>query len=111
MSFVIRRGRAYEYRSVRRGGRVTSEYVGGGSISADCADFFHELEAGRRAERAMLRADWEAERGELAEVEGRIIEADAAYEAVATAALVAAGFHRPRRGRWRRRRTMKTNQR
>ena len=55
MAWVEKGGRAYEYRSVRKAGRVTSEYVGGASIPADSAAFFRDLEAGRRAERATDR--------------------------------------------------------
>jgi hypothetical protein len=106
MALVIRGSRAYEYRSIRRGGKVTSEYVGGGGVSAESARFFRELEAGRRIERATARADWEAERARLDEAERRSIELDASYDELAAAALVATGHHRPQRGRWRRRRDM-----
>jgi len=108
MAYVIRGGKAYEYRSVRRGGRVTSVYVGGG-ISAESGESFRSQEAGREIEREMARAEWESERARLDEAERRAIEADAAYGELAEAALLATGHHRPQRGRWRRRRPMATD--
>ena len=46
MAWEERRGRAYYYRSVRRGGRVAKEYVGPGPIGEPTAS----LDAERRAE-------------------------------------------------------------
>jgi hypothetical protein len=109
MAWMTKGSRAYEIRSVRRGRKVTSQYVGGGSISAESALFFRQLEADRRAERAAKRAEWEAERDQLVEAEWLTIETDAAYHELAEAALYATGHHRPSRGRWRKRRTMASN--
>jgi hypothetical protein len=105
MAWTIQGSRAYEIHSIRRGRKVTSVYLGGGSISAESALFFRQLEAGRRAEREAAREAWEAERGQLVEVERRFIEMDEAYDELAEAALYATGHHRPSRGRWRKRRT------
>jgi len=108
MGYVIRGGKAYEYRSVRRDGRVTSVYVGGG-ISAESGESFRSQEAGQEIERQTKRAAWEAERVGLDEAERRSIESDAAYGELAEAAMLATGHHRPQRGRWRRRRPMATD--
>lgn len=105
MAMVIRGNRAYEYKSVRRGGRVTSEYVGG-SIPAESAALFRSMEAAQRSRQEMARADWEAERRRLDEGERRATEVDEAYDELATVAMLATGHHRPQRGRWRRRRPM-----
>ena len=104
MAWVIRGGRAYQYRTTRQGGKVVCRYEA--ALPAADIPLLRSLDAERRSLREMGRADREAERGRLADAERRIVEADAAYDGLATAALVAAGFHRPKRDRWRRRRTM-----
>jgi hypothetical protein len=53
---AIQRG-AIEWVMTRGRAKVTSVYVEDESISAECTEFFHDLEAGRRTERAMNRAD------------------------------------------------------
>jgi hypothetical protein len=88
---------------------VTSRYVGGGSISTESAEFFRQLDASRRAERAAKRETWEAERDQLRAVERQTIEIDEAYATIAEAALLASGHHRPQRGRWRKRRRQMAN--
>jgi hypothetical protein len=112
MAWVERGGRGYEYKSIRRGRRVTSAYVGGG-ISAESAALFRRFEAARRAEleaeRRAERTAWAANRDELAEAEARVIEIDEAYGELAELAMTATGWHRPQRGRWRRKRTMSGN--
>jgi hypothetical protein len=108
MSWSTRGERAYEYRSVRRSGRVTSRYLGGG-IPAESAQLFRWLDASRRAERAAEQAAWLAERDQLQAAERLTIEADEAYRELSEAALYATGHHRPSRGRWRKRRTMATD--
>lgn len=93
-------GRAYFYRSVRDGARVRSEYVAAGRMAEAMAN----LEAERRES---LRADREAERTERqAEVKelGAVVDWFDQVEAVANAAFEVAGFHKHRRGEWRRRR-------
>jgi hypothetical protein len=90
----------YFYRSVRRGGRVETLYFGRGEAAEREAERLAEdrrrREAGDRATRARreeLEALARAQAGRFARV-----------EVVVRAALEAAGFHRHRRGAWRRRR-------
>ena len=61
MALIYRNGRPYLYRSVRRGGRVTSEYVACG----ESAVRFARKEAQDRAERDMQRAETLEERDAL----------------------------------------------
>lgn len=102
MGWVRRQGRSYYYRSIRIGGTVRRVYAGTG-------------EAGRRAaaedarRRAARRARAEARREgaeQWAEAEGQLDEFIRLTEALARAALMAAGYHRHARGAWRRKRTM-----
>ena len=106
MAWVTRGDRGYQYRTVRRGGKVIRRYEA--SLAAEDVELLRRMEAARRSRRGMERASWDAERGRLDEAERRAVEADAAYDELATAALLAAGHHRPQRGRWRRRRPMGT---
>ena len=93
-------GGLYYYRSRREGGRVRTEYLG----PAGQAELFTYLDAEdkeqREAERERERAEREAierEESELAGWFGRV-------EAIAQAALNAAGYHQHKRGEWRKRR-------
>src|SRR4051812_12395459 len=84
---------SYFYRSRRDGGRVTSEYVGRGESGVLSA----RLDQLDRRERAEEKAE-----GEEAEREERAIrDWFEAVEAVATGAMLAAGFHK-HHGQWRR---------
>jgi len=38
MGWEQRRGRSYYYRNLREGGRVRSEYIGGGTLAELCAE-------------------------------------------------------------------------
>ena len=55
MGLVYRNGRPYLYRSVRRGGRVTSEYVASG-IDALLIDRLEGVERDKRDYEAWLKA-------------------------------------------------------
>ncbi len=104
MSLVTRNQRVYRYRSVRLDGRVTSAYLGVSDMPPETVAFLRSLREQVRAERVTARAEWEAERGRLADAERAVIEADSACEGLAATALHAVGCHRVKRGRWRRRR-------
>lgn len=93
-------GRWYYYRSRREAGRVVSEYLG----AAERGGLFASLDTTDRTRRFLIRAS-EREERELAEREEReLAEWFGRVEAVADAAIIAAGFHRHKRGEWRRRR-------
>jgi hypothetical protein len=97
MAVVERGGRPYYYRSVRRGGRVTSEYRGAGQIAALAASLDAVERAQREAERQAERAEREADQRQ----EAAVAEWFDRIEALTRIALEAAGYHRHRRGEWR----------
>jgi hypothetical protein len=102
MALVIRGDRIYAYKSVRKGGRVTSEYCGSGERAA---------RIGRREaiehERRRGRAEgFKARRDELEAEDGPILAMFRAVELVARAYLESRGCHLHRGHEWRRRRTV-----
>ena len=100
MGWETRRGRRYYYRARKVGGRVVKAYVGAGPGAEAAAARDARVRDERRAATPAARA----ERTRLAAAD---TAADAAHEAVDAllgATLVLAGYHRPRRGAWRRRR-------
>jgi hypothetical protein len=96
-----RRGtRTYYYEKARRGGRVVSRYVGGGEL----AILAREVDRLLRQERDSEWLD-EAIRVEDIEAGDRLARAYFdAVEAVARAAVEAAGYRRHNPGEWRKRR-------
>ena len=103
MGLVIRNGRSYLYRRVRKGGKVTSEYAGSG----DFATLAGRLEALEREERRRELAEERNERDRLEAEDSPVAEMFHRVEIIARAAREAAGYHRHRRSEWRKRRTMK----
>jgi hypothetical protein len=99
MGIEFRGGHAYFYRKRWRDGRPVSEYVGGGLLALAAA----ERDEDARAERAGEMAAWRAERGRLEEEDRAFAEYFDRVEALASAMLTAAGYHRPKR-QWRKRR-------
>ena len=95
-----RDSRGYYYRSRRRGKRVTREYIGNSLLATLGA----QLEAAERAQAAAEREAREAERKRLDDLDGQIAAVCAATDALRHATLEAAGYHRHKRGEWRRRR-------
>jgi hypothetical protein len=95
MAIVYRNGRAYAYKSIRRNGRVTSEYRGSGDIAMLAA----LLDAEDQEQR-----DWErAERERLETAERTLCDYFNRVDDLARAALLASGFHQHKR-QWRKRR-------
>ncbi len=92
MATVDRNGRLYSYRSVRRGGRVTSVYRGAGELAERDA-----AEAARRAHERQRLRDW----GEALDADERTVLEMFRRVEEAAAALADAGCHRPKRGPWR----------
>ena len=90
------RGRPYYTRTRRENGRVIREYIGVGEVGQRAAE---EDEARRR----QAEADREADRALAEEIRSLSELADL----LARSALLAAGYHRPNRGPWRKRRVRK----
>jgi hypothetical protein len=99
MALVYRNGRPRLQRSIRRGGRVTTEYRGSGEFAVLFALMDAEERAERDAERDEIRVESEA----LDTVERALDVYFEQVEDFARAALYAAGYHRPKR-EWRKRR-------
>src|SRR4051794_31446725 len=94
-------GGTYYYRSIREGGRVRSEYVGGGELAIMAAAMDDERRAEAEEDERIEDEAWKAERSVL-EADERLV---AGYlEAIGGAvdeAMEAAGYHRPsRHNRW-----------
>jgi hypothetical protein len=100
MALVRRNGRTYIYRSVRRGGKVTSEYGGSG----ECARLIGQMEAIERDEREYQRWTEQEERRDLDELEDALDKMVQQAQALARETLTAAGYHQHDRGKWRKRR-------
>ena len=99
MALVYRDGRPYSYRSVRRNGRVTSEYRGSGQIAL----LIERMDALERDSRESERSDREAGHAQLDAAEQVLTNYYEHVETLARAALYAAGFHLHKR-QWRKRR-------
>ena len=93
-------GRQYYYQCEREGEKVKTPYVGVG----ETAHLFSRMNELTCAKREHLRYFARAEREEAEAEEKDIAEWFARVEAVADAAMFAAGFHKHKRSRWRRRR-------
>ncbi|MEW4569726.1 hypothetical protein AB1L88_17820 [Tautonia sp. JC769] len=100
MALVFRNGRPYLYRSVRRNGRVTSEFV----ASGESALLIARMDAIDRDDRDYERWRIREERRKAAERDARLDDLVKQSEALAREALEQAGYHQHHRGEWRRRR-------
>jgi hypothetical protein len=89
----------YYYLSVRRGRSVERQYVGRGTPARAAA----QMEQDSRRERAARALALQEERDRLEALEGSVADLCGLADALARAALLAAGFHQHRR-QWRRRR-------
>lgn len=99
MGWESRRGHRYFYRKRRTGGRVTSAYVGTG----EWVEALANLEQADRMERAIEHEYRHDERAREQVAEAAFDEVTTLIEALATGALLAAGYH-THKGTWRRRR-------
>lgn len=100
MAWETRGSGTYYYRKRKVNGRVISEYIGTGLA----ARYVAAEEAQARRERAAATAK---ERGERAAMAGHEAGLDAFCDltnALVSAALLDAGYHRHHRGEWRKRR-------
>ena len=92
-------GRRYYYKSEREGCRVKTTYFGAGESGLLVSLLQREHRAEREAERDERRAEGEENRAE----EKAVADWFDDVQAVADAAMIAAGFHK-HKGQWRRRR-------
>jgi hypothetical protein len=97
MAWERRGGKAYFYRSVRRGGKVGKEYLGGGAAGQAAA----AADQARRAARLAERAAFEREQAGFAAAEALTGACGAGCEVLLEAVLLASGFRRRNRQRWR----------
>lgn len=100
MATVTRDGRTYLYRSVRRKGRVTSQYRGSG----DFAHLLARIEALERDEKDIERERFQAEQRRLDAIEQATDDLFERVELIVRGALLASGLRQHNRGEWRRRR-------
>lgn len=99
MGWVERGSGRYYVRSVWVRGRPVTRYIGRGEV----ADIVARRDAIEREWKRFRRREFEEERVWLQETEEQVIRACDQVEPLASAALVAAGFHKHNRGVWRRR--------
>jgi hypothetical protein len=92
-------GHRYYYKSEREGGRVKSTYFGAGESGL----LISLLELEDRAEREAEREQRRAEKEEFETEEKAVAEWFDGVQAMANAAMIAAGYHK-HKGQWRRRR-------
>jgi hypothetical protein len=93
-------GNRYYYRSVRREGRPVKLYVGAG-IAAKLAE---DIDAGRRRQREAEECALLEEIQRTSEPRSLMIRLEEITRLLMEGTLLAAGFHRPNFGPWRRRR-------
>ena len=103
MAWYVRGNRRYFYRSARENGRVRRVYVGAGQVAEAAAAFDALSRAVREEDRERSRAARDAERGRL-DALAPLRRLDALAGALAALTLAGAGYHRPHREAWRRRR-------
>ena len=99
MAWKTINGRRYYYKSERAGGRVKSTYFGAGESGTLMAN----MVAFERLERAADREELREQREEFMAEETVVSEWFDGVQAVADAAIIAAGFHK-HKGQWRRKR-------
>ena len=120
MALVYRNGRPYLYRSVRKGGRVTSEYRGSGDLAVLIGSLDENeraeqeyrqerereerLDENERAEREYRQEREREERQRLDERDRQLDELVREALDLARHALERAGYHQHHRGEWRKRR-------
>jgi hypothetical protein len=99
MAWEQRGPQTYYYRSVRRQGRVTKDYLGTGPLAALSAAEDTERQAQRQAEAEA----WRQERAALEAVDQQIDAWWNAGRVLLKATLYAEGYYQHDRGEWRKR--------
>ena len=106
MALVYRNGRPYLYKSSREGGRVVCRYQGSGEAAVLIAQI-EAIEGQERDEDAERQRDL-CRRFDA--VDEPVAVLSDLVDALVQSALTAAGWHRPGRHPWRKRRTTMTRQ-
>jgi hypothetical protein len=106
MCLIYRDGRPYLYRAVRRGGRVTSEYLASGRSALLIA----ALEADDWDRQSFDRQEARSERRQCDDLERALDELAERARDVAREALSAAGYRQHHRGDWRKRRVSRNRE-
>ena len=99
MGWEQRGSRSYYYRKTREGGRVRSEYMGGGVLGKICAETDRDEQHDRKAERDADHATQQVD----AEIDRQLKDAEVALGTIVNSALRAAGYHK-HKGQWRKKR-------
>ncbi|HEX8090001.1 MAG TPA: hypothetical protein VF762_14165 [Blastocatellia bacterium] len=94
-----RSGKLYYYKKKRVGGKVVSEYQGGGEL----VHILQHIEAKDRAEKEAERERLRAERISMAEIDKQIDDFSRMVDMLMEAELISKGFHQHKR-QWRKRR-------
>ena len=105
VAWEIRGSRRYYYRSVREGGRVRRVYVGNGPAAEAAARAAEVTRAIQRSARQRSNTAGHEEQDRLDAARTPLGRLDALADILATLALIDAGYHRPNRGIWRRRKS------
>jgi hypothetical protein len=92
--------RGYYYRASKVNGRVVCQYVGRGPA----AELAARLDAQERDRRQQEALALRREKSDLDALDADLEALTETADLLASAALLAAGFHRSKRGQWRRRR-------
>ena len=106
MAWEQRGNNRYYYRSRKIEGRVVKEYVGGGLAGM----LAQREDDSRRRKRKSARAAFQADRDNFTAAATVHDELSRVADALMTAALVAAGYHRHDRGHWRKRHASQAEQ-
>ena len=100
------RGTRYYTRTRRVNGRRVREYVGRGSVG----ELAEREDRARREARVAARAERLRRQEEDRAVRDLIVGIERQAATLVAITLVAAGYHRPKRGQWRRRRERSTSE-
>jgi hypothetical protein len=99
MAWEQRGTQTYYYRSVRRNGRVTKDYLGTGPL----AELYAAEEAERRAQRHTEAETWRQEQAALDALDQQLDDYWNAATILLKATLYAEGYYQHDRGAWRKR--------
>ena len=100
MAWEKRFNQRYYFRARRQGGKITKQYFGRGAQAIAAA----EEDAARRAERAAVRQAEQERRQAALAVADQVAALGAEVDSLLEAALLTAGYWRPQRKAWRKKR-------